>query len=67
MVVLRAENGRQAWRSSSPPLEIDLALMDIMMPEMDGYETTRAIRAIDRFRDLPIVGPHGQGHARRPP
>jgi CheY-like chemotaxis protein len=29
--------------------------MDIMMPEMDGYETIRAIRRIERFEDLPII------------
>jgi len=55
MVVLRAENGRQALEIVQSTPGIDLVLMDIMMPEMDGYETTRAIRAIDRFRDLPIV------------
>ena len=55
MVVLRAENGRQALEILESTPGIDLVLLDIMMPEMDGYETTRAIRASDRFRDLPIV------------
>ncbi len=34
---------------------IELVLMDIMMPQMDGYETMRAVRAQERFRDLPII------------
>jgi HAMP domain-containing protein/CheY-like chemotaxis protein/signal transduction histidine kinase len=53
--VHRAENGREALEILNRIPDIDLVLMDIMMPEMDGYETTRAIRSKERFRSLPIV------------
>jgi signal transduction histidine kinase/CheY-like chemotaxis protein/HAMP domain-containing protein len=55
IIVLRAENGRAGIESLKKHLDIDLVLMDIMMPEMDGYETIRAIRRIEKFKDLPIV------------
>src|SRR5262249_55559861 len=55
MVVLRAENGRQALEVLRTTPGVDIVLMDIMMPEMDGYETMRAIRARDAYRDLPII------------
>ena len=55
MVVLRAENGRQALELLQRTPGIDAVLMDIMMPEMDGYETMRAIREIDQFLNLPII------------
>ena len=53
--VLRAENGRAGIEALNKNPDIDLVLMDIMMPEMDGYETIRAIRRIERFEDLPII------------
>jgi CheY-like chemotaxis protein len=55
MKVLRAENGRDCVEALERDPDIDLVLMDIMMPEMDGYETMRAIRRIKRFKDLPII------------
>jgi CheY-like chemotaxis protein len=55
LVVLRAENGRQALELLDRTPDVDLVLMDIMMPEMDGYETMRVIRGREGFRSLPIV------------
>jgi len=55
MNVAFAENGRDALSRLEGAEDIDLVLMDVMMPEMDGYETTRAIRQIPRFRSLPII------------
>ncbi|MGI8770285.1 MAG: HAMP domain-containing protein [Acidobacteriaceae bacterium] len=53
--VISAENGRAGIELLKRRPDVDAILMDIMMPEMDGYETTRAIRAIPRFRNLPII------------
>ncbi len=55
LAVLRAENGKQALDLLLRTPEVDLVLMDIMMPEMDGYQTIRAIRGHARFRSLPII------------
>ena len=55
MVVRFAENGKQAIQQLKKDPEVDAALMDVMMPEMDGYETTKAIRAMDEFKALPII------------
>jgi len=55
MEVLHAENGRDAIAILEKTPSIDLVLMDVMMPEMDGYETMRSIRARERFRDLPVI------------
>jgi CheY-like chemotaxis protein/HAMP domain-containing protein len=55
MEVIRAENGREALDVVQRTPGIDVVLMDIMMPEMDGYETIAAIRKQERFRNLPII------------
>ncbi len=53
--VFSAENGRSGIDLLLETHGIDLVLMDVMMPEMDGYETMRAIRDIPRFQSLPII------------
>ena len=55
MEVSFAENGKDALAKLEANPDVDLVLMDVMMPEMDGYETTRAIRGQSRFRNLPII------------
>ncbi|MGC7094770.1 HAMP domain-containing protein [Amycolatopsis lurida] len=53
--VLHAENGRRGVETLLEHPEIDLVLMDVMMPEMDGYAATAAIRAMPEHRELPII------------
>ena len=55
MTVLFAENGRNGVAVLEQNPDIALVLMDVMMPEMDGYEAMAAIRRIPRFRELPII------------
>jgi HAMP domain-containing protein/signal transduction histidine kinase/CheY-like chemotaxis protein len=55
MKVIPAENGHDAIAILEQTPDIGIVLMDIMMPVMDGYETTRAIRLIPRFKELPII------------
>ena len=50
-----AESGRAGLDLLAQHPEIDIALVDIMMPDMDGYETIREVRSIARFADLPII------------
>ena len=55
MQVIPADNGKDGIEILKSRPGIDVVLMDVMMPEMDGYETTRAIRALPQFRTLPII------------
>jgi len=55
MEVMSTTNGRSAIELIQSTPGISLVLMDIMMPEMDGYETMRKIRSAAEFRTLPIL------------
>ncbi|MEW6366611.1 MAG: HAMP domain-containing protein [Acidobacteriota bacterium] len=55
MQVITAENGKQALQVIEKNSDVRIVLMDVMMPEMDGYETTRAIRKMPKFKTLPII------------
>ena len=55
MEVLSATNGRHAIEAIQGTPDLSAVLMDIMMPEMDGYQTMREIRKDQKFRALPIL------------
>jgi CheY-like chemotaxis protein len=55
MNVLHAENGRKGIDTLIAHPETDLILMDVMMPEMDGYAATEAIREMPQYVSLPII------------
>ncbi len=55
MTVLYADNGADGIRTLAEHPGVHIVLMDAMMPDQDGYETTRAIRRNRRFADLPVI------------
>jgi CheY-like chemotaxis protein/signal transduction histidine kinase len=55
MDVVYAENGKEGIAELEKETDIDVILMDIMMPQMDGYEAMRLIRQDSRFKSLPII------------
>ena len=55
MEVIKAENGENALELLDTHSDIDLILMDIMMPKMDGFEAMRRIRSQVKFKSLPII------------
>ena len=55
MNVAFAENGKEGIQSLRENPDVEVVLMDTMMPEMDGLEATRAIRAMPQFAKLPII------------
>jgi len=55
MEIISATNGRHAIELIESTSDLSMVLMDIMMPEMDGYQTMREIRRIPAFRALPIL------------
>ncbi|MEC5156915.1 response regulator [Chryseobacterium sp. MP_3.2] len=55
MKVISAMDGKEALKILKDNNSIDVVLMDMMMPEMDGYETIREIRILPQFRNLPVL------------
>ncbi len=55
MLILKAENGQKALDRLAQEPDVDIVLMDIMMPVLDGYKTMERIRAQDQFKRLPII------------
>jgi CheY-like chemotaxis protein len=53
--IIKAENGKIALEMLNTHHEINMVLMDIMMPEMDGYEAMKRIRSQGEFKNLPVI------------
>ena len=55
MNVLYAESGAEGIEALKNNADIDVVLMDVMMPQMDGYEAMRRIRAVEQYKNLPMI------------
>ncbi len=55
MKVVAALDGKEALKNLNENQDVDVVLMDMMMPEMDGYETIREIRTMNQYKDVPIL------------
>lgn len=55
MKVLAATDGKEALKTLNENPAVDVVLMDMMMPEMDGYETIREIRTMNQYKKVPIL------------
>jgi signal transduction histidine kinase/DNA-binding response OmpR family regulator/HAMP domain-containing protein len=55
MEVVSVDNGEEAIRIARDDPDLEIALVDVMMPEMDGYATMRSMRELPTFKDQPIV------------
>jgi CheY-like chemotaxis protein len=55
LTCFKAENGKEALQILKNEKSIDLILMDVMMPEMDGFATTKSIRNLPGYKKLPII------------
>jgi CheY-like chemotaxis protein len=55
MIVLHAENGMDGIELLKNTPDVDAVLMDVMMPELDGYDTIRIMRKLEAYKDLPII------------
>jgi len=55
MEIIKAENGNNALEMLEKYPDINMVLMDIMMPELDGYEAMKQIRTQEKFKNLPVI------------